>query len=302
MLLRRQPLHQATRRHFGLSCDPFSADLESLDDIFDSPDIRYCREAMLATIRHGGLLAVVGGSGSGKTTLLDAIEEQIAIDGEPITLVRPAVAGMEETDGKGQVLRVRHLQEAVIHAIDETAALRQSPQARAEQMRRLLIAARDAGRRVAIAIDEAHAMPQATLRHLKRLLEVKRGLTRLLSIIILGQDELGVRLSERSPELREVVQRAEVVTLDPLDDALPDYLQHKLRRAGVDLAQVIDAAGLDALAERLGVLPLAQRRARPHERSSAYPLAAANTLCAALNLHADLGAPPPVSADSIRRV
>jgi ABC-type glutathione transport system ATPase component len=124
MLLRRQPLHQATRQHFRLRCDPFARDLESAEDVYESADIRYVREAMWAVARGGGLLAVVGESGSGKTTILDALEDRIAVTGEPITLVRPAVAGMEPTEGRGQVLRVGHIQEAIIHALDETASIR----------------------------------------------------------------------------------------------------------------------------------------------------------------------------------
>jgi type II secretory pathway predicted ATPase ExeA/transposase-like protein len=300
MLLRRQPLHQATRKHFGLRCDPFERDLETADDVYQSADIRYVTQAMWAKAAAGGLLAVIGESGSGKTTILDAMEDRILQTGAPLILVRPAVAGMEPSDGRGQVLRVGHIQEAVIHALDPTAALKQSPQARAEQMRRLLISAIDAGRRTCVAIDEAHRMPEATLRHLKRLVETKRGFLRLLSIIILGQPELATRLSERNPELREVVQRCEVVTLDPLDDSLDAYLRHKLAPAGVALEQIIDRPGLDALADRLGVRPLAERRR--DQPSRAYPLAAANLLAAALNLHADTGAPAPVSAATIRRV
>lgn len=295
MLMRRQPLGQATRAWFQLTCDPFSRDLERLEDVFEPPDARYVTQSMWSAVRDGGLLAVVGESGAGKTTLLDALEERIVQTAEPVVLVRPAVAGMEASEGRGQVLRVAHLQEALIHALDPAARLRQSPQARAEQLRRALIGAREAGQRVCLAIDEAHAMPQSTLRHLKRLSEIKRGLTRLLSIIILGQPELGVRLSERAPELREVVQRCAVVTLDPLDDRLEAYYQHKLKPAGVDLGAIADRGALDAIRTKLGM-------GVKNQRSHAYPLAAGNLLAACLNLAADIGQPAPITAATVGRI
>ena len=301
MLLRRQPLHQATRRHFGLACDPFGRDLESADDVYRTPDTRYVTEALWSTAMHGGLLAVVGESGSGKTTLLDDLADRIAREAAPLHLVRPDVTGMETSDTRGRVLRVGHIQEAVIRTLAPDASLKSSPEARAHQMQTLLVAARESGKRVCLAFDEAHAMPIPTLKHLKRLLEVKQGFTRLLSIILMGQPELGVRLSERNPEVREVVQRCEVVTLDPLDDQLAGYLGHKLAAAGRTVEDLIDPAGLDALRERLGVLPLGERARGTGRPSRAYPLAAGNLLAACLNAAALAGA-PRVSAAIVRGV
>lgn len=292
MLLRRQPLHQATRRHFGLSCDPFGRDLESHDDVFQTPDTRYVAEALWATALHGGLLAVVGESGSGKTTLLDDMLDRVAREGAPLHLVRPDVTGMETSDSKGRVLRVGHIQEAVIRTLAPDSSIKSSPEARADQLRRLLIAAREGGKRVCLAFDEAHAMPIPTLKHLKRLLEIKQGFTRLLSIILLGQPELGIRLSERNPEVREVVQRCEVVSLDPLDDQLAAYLAHKLAASGRRLEDLIAQDGLDAIRARLGVASTDERARGLHATASrAYPLAAGNLFAAALNAAALAGAP-----------
>lgn len=301
MLLRRQPLHAPTRKHFGLACDPFSRDLESHEDVFITPDTRYVTEALWSTALHGGLLAVVGESGSGKTTLLDDMEDRVARDSAPLVLVRPDVTGMETSDVRGRVLRVGHIQEAVIHALAPDASLKSSPEARAEQMRRLLSAARESGKRVCLAFDEAHAMPVTTLKHLKRLLEIKQGFTRLLSIVLLGQPELGIRLSERNPEVREVVQRCEVVTLDPLDDQLAGYLRHKLAAAGRALEDLVTQDGLDALRERLGVASLEARAKGQARASRAYPLACGNLLAAALNIAALAGA-PRVTAATVRMV
>lgn len=300
MLLRRQPIEATTRKHFQLTCDPFSRDLESHADVFESADIRYVRESMWTTARHGGLLAVVGESGSGKTTLLDDIEDRIARDSEPVVLVRPDVTGMETSDTRGRVLRVGHIQEAIIHALTPDASLRQSPEARANQLRAGLIAARQSGQTVCVVFDEAHAMPIPTLKHLKRLLEVKQGFTRLLSIILLGQPELGIRLSERNPEVREVVARCEVVTLDPLDDQLDAYLRHKLRAAGRDLGDLIDQGGMDAIRAKLGIAQ-GGTPGKPRTASRAYPLLVGNLVAAALNLAAMAGA-PRVTAATVGRI
>ncbi|VEI45183.1 Uncharacterised protein [Actinobacillus equuli] len=54
------------------------------------------------------------------------------------------------------------------------------------------------------------------------------GFKKLLSIVLIGQPELKLKLSERNTEVREVVQRCEVVELAPLDAELERYVQHNL--------------------------------------------------------------------------
>ena len=76
MLLRKQTLYTAARKHFGLFRDPFQDDIQSHEDMYVSPDIRYIREAMFQTSKHGGLLAVVAESGAGKTTLMRDLEDR----------------------------------------------------------------------------------------------------------------------------------------------------------------------------------------------------------------------------------
>lgn len=69
MLLRKQGLAPAAKKHFGLFRDPLADEMTSHEDVFVSPDIRFVREGMWQTARHGGFIAVVGESGSGKSTL-----------------------------------------------------------------------------------------------------------------------------------------------------------------------------------------------------------------------------------------
>lgn len=67
MLLKKQVLFPATKKAFGLFRDPFADEaMQGADDVFTTPDIRYVREALFQTARHGGFLAVIGESGAGK--------------------------------------------------------------------------------------------------------------------------------------------------------------------------------------------------------------------------------------------
>lgn len=68
MLLSRQSLTPEAKRSFKLMRNPFT-DLSSAEDMWISQDIRYVRECMYNTAKHGGMLAVVGESGSGKSII-----------------------------------------------------------------------------------------------------------------------------------------------------------------------------------------------------------------------------------------
>ena len=142
-------------------------------------------------------------------------------------------------------------------------------------------------------------MPIPTLKHLKRFYELKNGFERLLGIILVGQTEVATKLSENNPNVREVVQRCEIVTLEPLTDGrLAGYLKHKFERAGADIAQIMDAAAVDAVAARLTIRSRSTQGSR--ETSLLYPLAVNNLVAAAMNKAAELGM--PVDADMVEAV
>ncbi|WP_153117400.1 ExeA family protein [Rhodocyclus tenuis] len=291
MLLRKQTLLPATKKHFGIFRDPFADDaIQSDEDMFVSPDIRYVRESMLATAKHGGLLAVVAESGAGKTTLLRDLEDRISRENQPVVLIRPYVLGMEDNDTKGKTLKASHIAEAIMGAVAPLEKPVSSPQARFAQLHRSLKESHSAGFRHCLIIDEAHAMPIATLKHLKRFFELEFGFKKLLSIILIGQPELKAKLSERNGDVREVVQRCEVVELAPLDGGrLDEYLKFKFERVGKSLADVIDAGGIDAVRAKLTI---SSRRAdRTETLSLLYPLAIGNIMTAAMNVAAEIGSP-----------
>lgn len=300
MLLHKQTLQTATRKHFGLFRDPLHESPQSQDDLFVNADIRYVREAMFHTAMHGGLLAVVAESGAGKTTLLRDLEDRLARERQPVMMIRPYVLAMEDGGRRGKALTTDHIVDAIMAAIAPLERPRRSAEARFAQLHRALKASRAAGFRHCLVIDEAHALPVPTLKHLKRFFELEGGFTRLLSIVLIGQPELKLKLSVHHHAVREVVQRCELVELAPLTGAaLNEYLSFRFTRTGKKLGDVIDASGIDALRERLTFARA--RRERTETVSMLYPLAIGNLLIASMNLAAELGA-PHVTADVVRSV
>lgn len=297
MLLRKQPLYPATKKHFGLFTDPFG-ELTSSVEVFLTPDARYVRAALAQTLTAERFLAVVGESGAGKSTLRRDYIDRIQRESLPVITIEPYVLGLEDNDIKGKSLKATDIAAAIIRSIDPQARVRQTAEARYAQLHRLLRDSRRAGNRHVLIIEEAHGLSLPTLKHLKRFYELEDGFNRLLSIVLIGQSELAQKLAENRPEVREVVQRIEMITLDPLDSHLDGYLDHRLSLAGKNRAEIIDPAGLDALRAKLTV-PARNRAAA--NVSLLYPLAVGNQLTAAMNLAAELGA-PLITADIIKAV
>jgi type II secretory pathway predicted ATPase ExeA len=302
MLLRKQTIAQATKQHFKLFKDPFTDDVQEAKDVFLTPDVRYVREAMWQTVRHGGMLAVTGESGSGKSTLRRDLADRIVREQASVVVIEPYVLAMEENDMKGKTLKSASIAEAIITAISPLTRPMRSAEARFRQLHSMLKDSHRAGNRHVLVIEEAHCLPTATLKHLKRFFELEDGFKKLLAIILIGQPELRQKLSEKNPEVREVVQRCEVVELPPLDNNLEDYLKFKLTRVGGDMAAVFDKGAVDALRNKLSLTTGGGGKARAFgqtvQGSLLYPLAVANLVGAAMNLAVSIGA-PLVTADLV---
>ena len=287
MLLQNQALSPEARKHFALPRNPFVDDVQGVDDVYQSKSVRYVRATLLDAALHHGFVAIVGESGAGKSTLAEDLEERIKADKRDVLVVRPYVLAMEATDAKGKTLKSAAIAEALIAALDPAAPVRSNPQARYAQLHTLLKASRAAGRRHLLIVEEAHCLPTATLKHLKRFLELKDGMQRLLGVALIGQPELRERLGSHNAEVREVMQRCEVVELEALDGELEAYLRHKFARFELKYEDVFAPNAADAIRARLIHLP---RGAKASEaKSLCFPLVVNNLVCRAMNAAARLG-------------
>ena len=281
MLLRNEPLTVEARKHFGLARSPFHDDVRTRADVFASGNTRYVRAALLDAALNHGFMAFVGESGAGKSTLVEELEERIVDEGRQVIVIRPYVVAMEADDVKGRSLKSSAIAEAIIRTLDPAATPKSSHDALYRQLHELLKASRAAGYSHMLIIEEAHCLPKATLKHLKRFLELKQGLGRLLGICLVGQPELLTLLSDRSPEVREVVQRCEIVELMPLDNDLGDYLRHKFDRMGAKYDDVFTDDACDAIRAKLIRVPRGGTSADAH--SLCFPLVVNNLVARAMN-------------------
>lgn len=286
MLLRNETLTPAAIRHFNVRRNPFADDIQSRDDVFASQHGRYVRAALWDCAQRHGFIAIIGESGSGKTTLREDLEERIREERKSVVLIKPYARARSRSSNP---MQPTHIEAAMFRALGAGLPRKSNPDDRSDQITGLLKASSDAGYTHLLLIEEAHRMPVDTLKQLKNFMEMKHGMRRLLGVALIGQPELRDLLSERNPEVREIVQRCEQIDMEPLDNDLAAYLEHKFDRAGARLADVLEADAVDAIRARLVHLP---RGGKPQDaRSVCYPLVVNNLVCRAMNAAAAVGWP-----------
>lgn len=297
MLLPKQTLTPAARRHFKLFTNPFDGEVTRDEQMFNGETVRYVRECCWQTARNAGFTALVGESGSGKTTILADLEARLEKEAPEVTVIRPGVLGMEESDRAGKMLKSADILSAIITRLAPQATMPQALQARTAMAQRLLSASAQVGNVHLVVIEEAHGMPDSTMKHLKRMHEMRNGRRPLLGILLLAQTELKVRLADglRSGTLREVAQRCEIVELLPLGKELLAYLECRAEADGKRLGELITPEAVALLHTRL------TKKLQQGAVDLTYPLVVGNACTRAMNLAAEIGE-PLVTADVMKAI
>ncbi|OQW47439.1 MAG: general secretion pathway protein GspA [Proteobacteria bacterium SG_bin6] len=206
--------------HYGLSGRPFQL----------TPDPRFWFESAthrkaMAYLGYGlsqgeGFIVVTGDIGAGKTTLVGHL--MATIDRERLHAIKIVSTQIEADD----LLRL------VATGLEiDTAGL---PKAQLlERIERALHAVARSGRRTLLIVDEAQALPVASLEELRMLSNFQAGGHALLQIFLLGQPEFRERLygNDRLEQLRQRV----IAThhLEPMaPDEIEPYMRHRLKLVG----------------------------------------------------------------------
>lgn len=283
-----------TLRHFKLFRNPFLLEIERDKDLYMGEEQSYVNDCLWETAHHSGFVALVGEVGAGKSTLRDKLFRDLARE-DQVRIIFP------QTIDKTR-LSAEYIADAIIYDVSgEKPKVRL--EAKARQMTRLLRDRASAGHRHLLVIEEAHLLPQRTLRYLKQFWELTlstgEGTTRLLGILLIGQLELKQRLEESGEgfDMREMVRRCQLVELGPMNGDTRAYLQHLLKRAGAELDKIIEPSAVDALAERLTHTEAGRKKTVSHT----YPLTLHSWLAKAMGEAAKRGE-PKVSAELVHEL
>jgi general secretion pathway protein A len=195
------------------------------------------------TCRRNGLTLLIGEAGTGKTTLVyAALERQRADDALHVFLTNPALTREEFFDflacGFGLSTEARTSKSRFLLELSASLAERS-----------------EAGGGAALIVDEAQGLSDVVLEEIRLLGNIETASQKLLSIILIGQPELGDRLNASA--LRQLKQRVALrCTLAALDLAeTTAYITTRIGVAGGDAASIFGRAAIGAMYDASGGIP-----------------------------------------------
>ena len=220
--------------HFGLTEPPFRITPHT-DFFFDGADRGATLEALVYAILHDeGIVKVSGEVGSGKTMLCRVLMERLPPHVETLYLATPSLA-------RDEILQ------AIADELDLTLS-QQRTSAALRELQEHLIRLYGEGKRVVVLVDEAHAMPDDTLEHVRLLSNLESNRHKLLQLVLFGQPELDETLAK--PTLRQLRDRiTHSFRTRPL--SLPEvvrYVSFRMRAAGYRGPDVFSPRALSAVA------------------------------------------------------
>jgi len=258
LLRRKTMIGPEIQKALGFSKDPFDNELESSDDVLATSSSQKALNKLLDAVKHQKFVALHGPVGSGKSTLKILlvqelkrrqnylISEPVIIDKEkcrPSNIINAMFDDFQYAQSRSKAMK-------------RVSPLKGDLEERTRWVNALFHLKVREGKKLVLIIDEAHGLRTDTLRALKRFHELQDGFQKLLSIILIGQEEL-VSLLSGNFELREVSARINLIEMKPIPKAVDDYLSHKIERAGGELAKIMDESALKTIKRLLpNALPL----------------------------------------------
>lgn len=244
-MITKMSLNNEAIEHFGLDRDPFTNEMEGLEDILDTRELAKAEKKMLLALDRGGWTTITGEVGSGKSTLIKRFDARVE-KRRDVVVVKPRMI-------EKQYLRASHVVDSILADLKcEELRGRRTLEHKARLVGQMLEQAHREGKKVVILIDEAHLLTDEALLALKRIYEFEVGFKKLLSIVLVGQDRLARRFKS-NVALAEVSQRVDLYEIGGLNGALGDYIEHKLSRAGLKGSrEIFDKVALKEIAKKAG--------------------------------------------------
>jgi MSHA biogenesis protein MshM len=218
--------------HYSLKKLPF----ENVPDplfFYDQGDYSRVRKQISGSLQSGrGLIVVTGPIGSGKTTLSQMIKSDFP---ENIRLIWMAEPPANTTD-----LLLFLAQELGLKpsSSEKTFIMR--------DVRNALLKINAEGKKCLVIIDESHLMSDEVINGVRLLNNLEEGPTKLIQLLLLGQEELMELINK--PEMEPFRQRiAALENLGKLNvDGIRKYVSHRLQVAGGS-PDLISDTGWEAL-------------------------------------------------------
>lgn len=205
--------------HFGLSEPPFGLTPDT-SFFFPARPHQDAHETLLYALSAGeGFLVVEGEVGTGKTLLLRRLLNCLPERWQAAFVPNPGL------DPRGLYAAI---------AIEFGLPAEGASEVLLHHLERHFIALARKGRQPVVLIDEAQALPADTLEAVRLLTNLETEKRKLLQVVLFGQPELMVRLSEKNT--RQILTRISFhASLRPLArNELNAYVQHRLGVAGGD--------------------------------------------------------------------
>lgn len=231
--------------HFALREPPFSITPDT-DFFYPHEGMQTSLNMLLVALRSGeGFLKVVGQVGCGKTVLCRQLLK--TLQSECVTAYIP-----NPDMGPDDLLM------SLVHELDVQLTPPLGRHKVLSALRDCLVQHAQAGRRVVVCIDEAQAIPVATVESIRLLSNLETEKRKLLQLVLLGQPELDDKLA--LPEIRQLLQRITFSEyLGPLqENRIGAYLQHRMAIAAIDThtdTQVFEPKAVTAIAHASAGVP-----------------------------------------------
>jgi type II secretory pathway predicted ATPase ExeA len=204
--------------HFSLNSLPF----ENVSDpacFFEQGDYSRVLSRMVDSIlAEKGLMVVAGPIGTGKTTLSQKLMVSVPDKTRIVWLGEPPETSEELLLFVAQELAIECQSSGRVFMLRDIKAC--------------LLKLRNEGNRCLLIIDEVHKIADDVLECVRLLNNLEQGRNKLIQILLIGQEEFLVKLSQ--PHLESFKQRVAwleaIGTMSPAE--VHDYIRHRLKVAG----------------------------------------------------------------------